>query len=139
MSRFEWRSEHDMDVLMMEYEHKLLLASMNRLYERNQVGAPHLELVSIMRDLEQSTIEHFQREEVYLASIGYGALPSHKRVHQQLLLELARHRASYARNAGRVPPRVFAFLKDWLAAHIAHGDGQYVGFAAMSERSLTTE
>lgn len=119
--------------------HRVLEELMEKLYERNRAGAAHAELVGILRELEAGTADHFRNEEAYMASVDYGGLPAHQRVHRQLLCELTRHVSAYARTEGRVPAKLLAFLRNWLAAHIQDGEHKQRGFAAMSRRSLAAE
>lgn len=113
-------------------EHRLLEDLIERLFERERAGATHAELMQILQDLELRTADHFRGEEAYMASVDYGGLSAHQRVHRQLLCEFARLRAAYAKTSGALPARLRGFLHNWLATHIQHGEVKQRGIAAMS-------
>ncbi|HEX6243727.1 MAG TPA: hemerythrin family protein [Polyangiales bacterium] len=120
-------------------EHRLLEDLLELLDARSSAGAEHAELLRILRELEDRTTDHFRNEEVYMASIDYGGLIAHQRVHRQLLSELARQRAAYARTGGPLPARLRSFLYNWLSAHIEDGQIKQRAFAAMSRLSAGME
>ena len=120
-------------------EHRLLEDLLELLDARSRAGAAHVELMRILRELEDRTADHFRNEEMYMTSIDYVGLVAHQRVHRQLLCELTRQRVAYARTGGPLPERLRSFLYQWLSAHIEDGQTKQRAFAAMSRLSVGIE
>ncbi|MEZ4439613.1 MAG: hemerythrin family protein [Polyangiaceae bacterium] len=129
MTYFQWDSRYDLGVDNMNTEHRGLVNLMNRLYDQNAAGATHAELAATLGELERATVGHFASEERYQASIGFPGLSSHKRIHEQLLTSFGEHKAEFVAKGGGLSQGFFAFLKMWLAAHIAGIDRKYADHA----------
>jgi hemerythrin-like metal-binding protein len=124
----EWSSNLDVGVQNMNKEHQQLLSIMNKLYDRHQEKAPLIELKSLMNDLANYTVKHFQDEEAYFDSIGFPDADKHKLIHKDLLTKFGTHRSNFEAS-GTLDQSFFLFLKMWLSAHIQGIDSKYGVFA----------
>ncbi len=127
---FVWNPvEYSLDIELMDDEHQVLIAKMNKLAAQNQAGASKLELLTSLRELGQYTVKHFDDEEAYLASIDYPKLATHRAIHRDLLRSLHEHIAEFQAGDGKVSDKCLGFLKLWLGAHIKGIDMQYALFS----------
>lgn len=129
MGFFDWKNGYDVSVGKMNDDHRQLMAIMNRLFQSNEQGASYEQLRKIIDELASYTVEHFTREEAYMAQVGFPDTETHKLIHKDLLTKFNGHVASYAQTKGKVPEKFFLFLKNWLSAHIQGIDikyGEYV-------------
>lgn len=120
-----WNSRFDLGVPEMNAEHKGLLDLMNKIYDMNEAGASHGQLVLAIDELGTLTKKHFAEEERFMQSINYPKLVPHQMIHRDLLRELGENVAQFKNTSGPAPKELFRFLKIWLTAHIAGIDRQY--------------
>lgn len=124
MKLMEWSDKLDVGVSSMNNQHQYLLDLMNKLYEGNNNGDDFDSLLPLLISLKEFTIQHFQEEEIYMESINYSGLASHKLIHQQLLNKLNEQESEILEKRA-FPASFFNFLKVWLSAHIQGIDMKY--------------
>ena len=125
MSIMDWEPALDVGVGAMNDEHKQLLSLMNALHDAYKAGETGSSVMQKLDALGAATIKHFADEEVYMESIGYPKLASHKIIHQQLLQKFTQFSAEIRQANGKLEEGFFTFLKFWLSAHIKGVDMQY--------------
>ena len=128
MSLLDWSKSLDIGVEAMNSEHKVLLAIMNKLYDRNEAKAERQELKGVLKELGDYTVKHFNDEEAFLLSIQFPDLEKHKLIHKSLLEKFGAHVADFTKS-GVLEKSFFEFLKMWLSAHIQGIDMKYGEFA----------
>ena len=128
MSLMEWSDELDIKVNDMNDQHKGLLDIMNQLFDQFNQGANFLILNALLTQLAQKTIEHFREEEIFMESIGYTGLDSHKQIHQKLLETLDEHIEAFNQSR-ELNRQFFDFLRLWLRSHIMGIDTKYAEVA----------
>lgn len=124
MKPFAWEPRFDLGVPEMNDEHRILIAKMNHLQRLATFRAPRADLDRGLAELVRYTREHFASEEEYMASIGYPALSTHKRVHDDLVRRLEGF-SGELEQTGMLGDAFFDFLHFWLRAHICGIDMQY--------------
>ena len=123
---FEWDpNELSVNVPSMDQEHQILIALMNKLFERNAAGAAKAELGAILTELGQWTVKHFANEEQYMESIDFPGRQQHKLIHENLLTRFTEHQRNFEASDGPLTADFFGFLKLWLSAHIQGIDKKY--------------
>lgn len=135
MSYFEWDNRYDLGIDKMNTEHRGLISLMNQLYDLNTSGASHAKLKADLLELERRTVEHFDHEEKYQASINFPGLTQHKNIHASLLKQFGEHKTRFIAAGKGLDLEFFAFLKLWLSAHIAGIDRKYADHANSSKRA----
>jgi hemerythrin len=128
LSLLDWSKSLDIGVDAMNSEHKVLLAIMNKLYDRNEAKADRAELKALLKELGDYTVKHFTDEEAYLLSIQFPELEKHKLIHKSLLEKFAAHMTEFNKS-GVLEESFFGFLKMWLSAHIQGIDMKYGDYA----------
>jgi hemerythrin len=130
MSYYSWTSDLDVNVDIMNNQHKKLIRIMEELYQLNERQANKLAILDKLDELNLYARKHFQDEEQYMASVGYKDLERHSIVHQQLSQELSRHTEAFRLHFDQLSNDFFHFLRHWLTAHIRHIDAKYGGMKA---------
>lgn len=82
MKQIAWNDRYKMGVDFIDKDHKLLFSTMNKLL---QISEDEEKNEWVCREgvkfLKNHSVEHFEREEAYMKSIGYGEYETHKRLH----------------------------------------------------------
>ncbi len=129
-SFFKWDQQRlTTHVDAMDNEHKKLVEIMNRLYERNEAKASKTELTSLVNELANWTVTHFEHEERFFDTLPYSQSEVHKKIHKDLIVRLKGHKEEFEKT-GVLGPAFFQFLKTWLTAHIMGIDTKYGEIAA---------
>lgn len=118
----------------MEAQHEVLEWLMCTLAARGAAGAPKGELSQLLQQLESQTANHFTEEEQYMADLGHPKLDTHRIIHRELLAMLQRHVSEFENGDGRLGPRLLAFLKYFLGAHLEGMDRHLAKFSRSLRR-----
>lgn len=87
-TEFEWKEEFNIGVDIIDEQHRQLFEGINNLYlltqKRRWIGAKNSRL-ACQKGIElfrEHASQHFSDEEKYMASINYGGLEYHRRIHK---------------------------------------------------------
>ena len=75
----------------MNSEHKKLIDLMNKVYDLHEAKASQDQMVPVLMNLVNYTIEHFKHEEEHMEAIDFPETELHKRVHADLLRRLGEY------------------------------------------------
>lgn len=127
---FPWEPDkYTLDIAEMDDQHQRLVALMNQLAKRDESGASKEELLTLLQQLGNFTVQHFREEEAYMLQMGYPQLDTHKKIHRELVGKLREHVQEFQSGSGRLGQQLLGFLKFWLSAHIKGIDRQYAQHA----------
>ena len=134
---FEWDAQkYSINVKEMDDEHQVLINIMNKLAQKNEIGAGKAELKSILEDLLNKTKKHFAHEEQYFSSLpDYHMGASHKKIHSTLIQRLEDYAQDFSKSDGSLSKDFFIFLKVWLSAHICGIDSKYGAIASQQHKT----
>jgi hemerythrin-like metal-binding protein len=121
---FKWEPRYQLGVPAMDVEHQQLIGLMNALHAKYEAQASIAEQTAAFGALAAFVVKHFADEEAHMAKVGFPGLESHKLIHKSLLQKVGEFGAR-AEQAKQFPPELFAFLRQWLAAHIMGIDAKY--------------
>lgn len=125
VQKFEWKESYALGVQKMDDEHKVLIERINTLVEAIESND---DLKTPFKDLSEYTDHHFSEEEKYMMSISYPELSAHKKIHSQLLSQVADYGEQIS--GGKVDgAELINFLNDWLLKHILGVDMKYAKFS----------
>ena len=114
MTIMTWTPSLDVGVSKMNDEHQGLLKLMNDLHDAHQAGKRGFEVLKILDALGAATVKHFADEEVYMESVNYPKLKTHKLIHQDLLKKFGTFSEAIHAKNGEIGDDFFTFLKLWL-------------------------
>ena len=125
MAFIVWNESLDLQIDMIDEEHKILISLMNKLYEQNKQNAFKETLKATLSELSSYAAKHFSDEENYMASIKFSDLEAHKAIHQRLLNRINTFSQEYDTSSEKISEDFFMFLKIWVTAHIKGIDVKY--------------
>lgn len=122
----EFSPEYEIGIELIDAEHRELF----RLIEKADYLAKHEnveerldEILSLLKELEKYTKEHFADEEEYMESIHYAGLEAQKRAHEAFIYEIENlDKKDIIENPRKNMESILEFLLGWLIHHIVNQD-----------------
>ena len=121
MDTIAWNKRYEIGVDFIDKEHKQLFSTVNKLLALSQQeGKEEWACREGVKYLRNHTREHFQHEEAYMSSIGYGDYEIHKHLHDDFQnvtlpsLEAELEETEYAKESIR---HFLGVSIGWLIAH----------------------
>ena len=124
---FVWNSKLMLGVHEMDDEHKILVTKINNLVARldeQHVKKDKPSLLQAFNELATYTVQHFDHEEKYMASVNYPQLTAHKKIHEKLVKQVLFY-GEQIKNDSIDDQKLVSFLRNWLTSHIMGVDMQY--------------
>lgn len=119
-----------LDIPEMDRDHEQLVAIANRISGIvEQPDFRQKDFAAELRALKEYTIDHFAREEAYMARIAYPGLAAHKLQHAKIMEALAALATEGATKGAKIALSLRLFTQVWLYEHISGADGEYAKFA----------
>lgn len=122
MAYFEWAADLEIDQGPIDADHRKLVAQVNQLHDATSQGRGQDIVGPLLAELVQDTVQHIQREERYLESIGFPETPAHRQGHERFVNELRALQGKYDAGQITVAAQLSALLRDWLSLHIRRSD-----------------
>lgn len=114
----------------MDADHERLVALTNKISAIvEQPEFRQKDFSTELRALKEYTLQHFSREEAYMAKIGYPKLAEHKIQHEKIIEALATLAAEGSTKGAKIALSLRLFTQVWLFEHISGQDGEYAKFA----------
>ena len=88
MNLLIWKPEYSVGVEAVDYEHRELIDTINRLHDQLDNRDRAATIPGFFGDLLKEISSHFALEEKIMRDRGYERLPSHKEDHERLLDDL---------------------------------------------------
>lgn len=135
MSLFEWKDSYNVNVGIIDEQHKVLVSLLNNLHDSMSQGKGKEVLSVILNDLVNYTKTHFATEEKLMSQTVYTKTHSHMAEHEGLTKKAIELNDDYKNGKVTMSIEVLNFLKDWLKNHILVMDkelGQYLKSKAIS-------
>ncbi len=123
-----WKPAMSVGVDVIDNDHKKLLNLINEMdyIIHADVTQKYGAIESVISELIDYTIYHFDREEKLMEVCGYPELEKHKRVHESLKSQVQTYMDSYQRTPQQFKPEAMRiFLNLWLVDHIMSMDKDY--------------
>lgn len=111
------------DVPLMDHDHRRMVDLINALYAACDRHDWSSAVKDAAMDLSLYTVQHFQREEELMASVGYPGLAAHAKAHQKLVAYLdAISDRILVDGPAAIDADTVDFLHKWLVKHIRFSD-----------------
>ena len=119
----------------MDDDHQQLVAIANRIDEvASRPQLDEVELAAAIAQLKSKTREHFEREELYMASMGFPELEAHRNEHTALLAALDKL-VVVAATGQYISQNLRHYMAIWLFEHIDKADMTYAAYVQGSGSS----
>lgn len=125
----QWTEALSVGVQGMDNDHRVLIDLINQLASAEKIGNRRI-AESVLDELLNYAIDHFNREEQYLQQSGYPMpeLFAHKLQHAVFTESVQDIRWQYLHGLHpRINQEILLFLRDWLNKHILVEDMKYAG------------
>ncbi len=135
----QWTEVLSVGVQGMDNDHRVLIDLINQLASAEKIGNRRI-AESVLDELLNYAIDHFNREEQYLQQSGYPMpeLFAHKLQHAAFTESVQDIRWQYLHGLHpRINQEVLLFLRDWLNKHILVEDMKYAGAASTQKYEQT--
>jgi len=135
----QWAEALSVKVPGMDNDHRVLIDLINQLASAEKIGNRRI-AESVLDELLNYAIDHFNREEQYLQQSGYPMpdLVTHKLQHAAFTESVQDIRWQYLHGLRpRINQEVLLFLRDWLSKHILVEDMKYAGAAGTQKYDQT--
>jgi len=137
MSSIQWNPRYATGIPEIDAQHKNLVEVIHKLRQALEKGHPHAETMEIMQFLLGYVDEHFTLEEAYMEHIGYPGLPQHRKLHEQLRMQVYALNDRLAHDEPGSAMELSLLLFHWLMDHILHDDNSYVAHAKERKKLST--
>jgi hemerythrin len=127
---FKWKQDYVLGVGVIDEQHKKLFEIGERAYQllKDKFRTDKYdEIVSILAELKDYTIFHFETEEEYMMSIGYKKFLSHKVYHNDFMETInSANLGSIDKNQDEYIMELLGFVAKWIDEHILQQDKQII-------------
>ncbi|MDR1744887.1 MAG: hemerythrin family protein [Planctomycetota bacterium] len=115
-----WKPEYEYGILILDEQHRGIVAAMNSLYYATQHKLGGNMLAPVVGMVTEYARIHFGMEEEFLEKCGFPDIQEHKELHRKLMSETD---SIGRKSIDRRDPQMFLqFLKEWWVGHICHAD-----------------
>ena len=121
--KIPWDDRYKIGIEMIDYQHKKLFDLVNRLYDLEDEKDVKEELRIILYEFSNYMQTHFKDEEEYMLSIEYPNLDEHKRLHLDIINNLAQIMSTPAK-LSIIKSKMRVIAKRALVDHIMHEDSK---------------
>lgn len=133
MTLLEWTPQLEIDLAMIDDQHRNLVGLLNETYRIAITGDTGQALADVFEELELYTLNHFREEEALMRRLDYEFLAVHQEEHRQLAAQVVAYRDAYESGEGDILG-LLEFMKAWLITHLAGADRHIGDF--MRQRGL---
>lgn len=112
----EWKPQMSVGHADIDHDHRYLFSLVNKLELALQHEDDHRMVPSVLAQLLAYTREHFAREELLQAEVGYPLQAEHHAEHQHIVESLARL------TGGEEPDHLVSLVREWILGHVLNTD-----------------
>ena len=130
MDWIPWDETLEIGHAAIDADHRKLVKLFNQLADAVRSHKGKTVCSSILDQVVQDAIAHFDLEEQLMASRGYPKKVQHTAEHAILIREAANYRASFAADSADSHVAVINFPAEWLTRHFVTWDKELADFLA---------
>lgn len=124
----EWDKSFETGISEFDDQHKRLANIVNRFYRSVQESRTQNELETILNELVDYTLYHFDSEERAFKQFNYPEYAEHRKIHEDLKAQVVKFLNDYKSGKTSIGFNLLEFLKSWLLNHIKVEDKKYGKF-----------
>ena len=128
MEKIIWDDSFNIQVEVIDQQHRRLVELMNRLIATQDEKASDDDIADILGAMTNYLGYHFDTEEQLMIDHSYPELESHREEHQAFVTQTAYFIATYREGGTSLKKDILLFLKEWLVEHIVKTDGAFGDF-----------
>lgn len=128
MTLITWYPNLNLNIELVDEQHKLLVKMINDLYDAIHAGKERAIVGSLLNKLGIYSSMHFAREEDYLEHFGYPDIDQHKKEHNNFERNVYKFESDFLEGKRDLSREIMAFLAKWLTNHIIKSDKRFASF-----------
>jgi hemerythrin len=128
MPLIEWNNAFSVDIQKIDEQHKKFFSLVNLLYDSIMQSKSEEVVSSVLKELQQYVIFHFQSEESWMKLFHYPDMNAHLLEHQEGAKTINKLVLEYERGIKTVDIELLKFLSEWLQHHILEVDRKYIPY-----------
>jgi hemerythrin len=117
-----WTGRLSVGVENLDADHRHLIGVMNDVYDAMMLGSDPSAARKGLHALSAYVVEHFRREEEWMAEQRFADLARHQQEHEQFRGEIAKLLKLAEQGVDEVALELLIVLRDWLVRHIGASD-----------------
>jgi len=125
---FEWDSSYSVHIEELDMQHQKLIQMINQFHESIQHSIDNNSIKSIILNMKQYALIHFDREETYMKKYEYPGIADHVAVHEKFLKKIEEVEQKIKIENHNIAVEIVEYLKHWLNDHILIEDKQYADY-----------
>jgi len=125
MALLNWDKSLSVNIKQIDEEHKVWIGLINTLHDAMKLGQGRAALNKIIDEVVNYTYFHFESEEKLFKQHGFPETGSHKKIHDDFVIEIKKMKESLGTEHSVSAIRVMEQLKSWLTNHIMVHDKKY--------------
>lgn len=122
----EWTPEYVLGNNNIDKDHEKLFLLLNKLYDAVCEAKSESILETIIDELFQYTIYHFDKEEKLFQKFNYKYAEAHIKQHELFLDKIKDFNVKSVIEAQRTAIQLLNFIRDWIINHILFLDKKYI-------------
>lgn len=129
MRKLEWKTDYDLGIEDIDFQHHYFLNLINRLTAELKSTTARERQAALIAELNAYARFHFISEENMMAKAGYPELEAHRQKHLDLIGQLnSREALLQLENSSLRAEQVIDFLREWFLSHTTGEDRLFVDF-----------
>ncbi len=125
----QWKDEYNTGCKVIDDQHKKLFQIINELFAAFEAAYAGSQVPTILKQLEDYTVYHFQTEEKMFEQYNYPLTKEHKAEHQYFVDKIKKFKQDLETgNKQMIAFEIMMTLKDWLIDHILVNDRKYIPY-----------
>ena len=124
----QWSDDLSVNIREIDEQHLRLIDLINSLQQAMRLGKGKEAVVSIIDELKDYTVFHFNNEEAMFEEHNYSGQVNHVAAHKKFVDTIISFEEEILSGKSSVTMEVMNFLKDWLVKHIQGVDQKYSRF-----------
>jgi hemerythrin len=128
MPLIEWNDIYSVGIKKIDDQHRKFFSIVNVLFDAMKEGKGEELVDSLLKELQDYVIYHFQSEESWMKMFNYADIDKHKLEHQEAIKKVNKLLLEYERGKQDVIIEMLKFLSAWLQDHVLGTDRKYIPF-----------
>ncbi|HOD11956.1 MAG TPA: bacteriohemerythrin [Candidatus Omnitrophota bacterium] len=135
MSTFLWEPSFEVNIKIIDEQHKKLVETVNILYDSIVSGESSKVLFTIFERMVEYVTFHFETEEELMVRLSFPGFQEHKHEHEECTKKVLEFKHKFENGEKTISIELISFLVDWIHHHLLCVDMKYAAF--FKEKGIT--
>ncbi len=128
MPTFLWEPSFEVNIKIVDEQHKKLVETVNLLYDSIIQGESSKNLASIFERMVDYVTFHFSTEEELMVKFDFPGYQEHKREHEECTAKVLAFKQQFESGKSAISIELISFLVNWIHHHLLYVDMKYRAF-----------